>query len=79
MTENEIEEKTKKKEELEKELKTIQQTRQELDALGKESLHSFKLSVGILASYWQTTVKDAREIQFWLNEGAKSAVWHVHL
>lgn len=75
MTEGEIDEKTKEKEELETQLKQIQQARQELETLGNNSLLSFKLSsAGILAGYWQTTMKDAREIQFWLNDGAKTAV-----
>ncbi|KAJ5394031.1 uncharacterized protein N7487_011672 [Penicillium crustosum] len=73
VTEGEIDEKTKKKEELETQLKQIQQARQELETLGNNSLLSFKLSAGILAGYWQTTMKDAREIQFWLNDGAKNA------
>ena len=75
MTEHEIDEKTKRKEKLEKQLEKIRQTRKELELLGNNSLNSFRLSAGILAGYWQSTIKDAQEIQHWLNEGAKSTVW----
>jgi hypothetical protein len=66
--------KTNEKQELEKEIEKIRRARQELELLGATSLQSFKACVQILAGYWQTTIKDAREIQTWLDEGAKDAV-----
>ncbi|KAF5857398.1 hypothetical protein ETB97_005890 [Aspergillus alliaceus] len=68
----EIEDKTNEKRSLEKDLEKLRQTRQDLVLLGNSSLPSFRSNVQILTGYWKMTIKDAKDIQVWLEKGAQT-------
>ncbi|KAF5863375.1 hypothetical protein ETB97_010256 [Aspergillus alliaceus] len=70
---NDIDEKTREKKNLEEELEQIRKAREELQYLGLTSLSEFKSCVLVLSNYWQSTSRDAQLIQAWLEKGADYA------
>ncbi|KAF4345556.1 hypothetical protein FBEOM_506 [Fusarium beomiforme] len=79
LTQHELETKESKKKRLEDQKALIRATRAELEALGSQSLQSFKLSVAVLSGYWQRSVSDATEIKAWLEAGAQDAGQPVYM
>ncbi|PLB48705.1 hypothetical protein P170DRAFT_509445 [Aspergillus steynii IBT 23096] len=70
---DEIEDKTSEKKNLEKDIEKIRQARQELVLLGNNSLSSFRACVQVLSGYWKFAIRDAKEIETWLEKGAQTA------
>ncbi|OGM42560.1 hypothetical protein ABOM_007945 [Aspergillus bombycis] len=76
---NEINQKTNEKEDLEQELENIRNARQDLQSMQQSGLLSFQSCLDVLPQYWNSTIQDAQSIHDWLEKGAEATVRPVYM